>query len=428
MSGITAKEDISILREDVPESRQLAKTIKTLVFKHEATAGQTLIDLNNLTAPTSALANGFPQPTAGELSAANLMANKKNFRLKSSRGVELEQYEDFIITGNMRVQLIGNIADLGGALAGEIFTGYISPVVTNAYPTTDAQLKKKTYTLPAGQTVLNLGLTYKVGVGLTTGEQVGALDVILDGVEQFRNVGNAAASPSADGNYQEVDAGNGTGTTIQFNVAAAYDRTVIVKFGVVAAGDYSLISDMEAMMGSLMQVAQDAATEFDYPLSRYLTANPSAAERRAFGDAVLALLTRVTALESSPTPQLFAVSPTNPSSNLVAYGTVLKQTGITYDPLTGLVTVITPGIYTVSGGAHNVGNALGGQFGLSLEFAGTTRFQQYERYAADGGMCVVSGSWPLLAGETLRIRWINGGGGIDGGVNHSLSVVRTGNL
>lgn len=303
MSGVTGKEDISLVREDVAESRFLAKAVKTLIFKHEASIGDTEIDLTNLVAPSEALAGGFIQPTSTDLASANLLTNKRNFRLHSSRGVELQQWEDFIVTGNTKIRLIGNIVDLGGALEGEVFTGYIAAVPVNNFITTDTKFFTRTYDLSVGQTLLNLGVEYEVGKGLIYDSQVGSIQVFRAGQIQARNAANAPASVSADGNYHEIDSGSGVGTQIQFNIAPTLtSEQIIVVFGVSFAGDFSLVGDMEALNGAFIKLIEDAAPAFGWPESRYLNFNPSAVERRAFGDLVSDLLNRVEDLEGSSGP------------------------------------------------------------------------------------------------------------------------------
>jgi hypothetical protein len=204
--------------------------------------------------------------------------------------VELEQYSDYTISSSMTIQLIGNIADLGGALQDEVFTGEISNVPANSVFVADAEIKTRTYTLGVGQSVLNLGAEYKVGVNLLEGSQIGSIKIHRDGMLLMRNVGNVVAAPAADGNYHEVDAGGGFGSTIEVNNAPTVQAAeIIVEFGLVGPSDLSLIGDIEAIQGQQLAIAEDLAIATGNPLTNYLTANPSTVERRAFGDSVLKL-------------------------------------------------------------------------------------------------------------------------------------------
>jgi hypothetical protein len=288
--SITGQEDISYSKKELKESRAGSiNTTKTLIFKHQASEGDLVIDTTALVAPSDALANGFVQDNP---SAVNLLVNKKNLKIHSSRGIWLQLYEDFIVTGQNTIQLIGNIADLGGALENEVFTIYAVPVQSNATITTDHKKQYQEYILADGQTVLNLGREYEVGRNITS--QLGAIRVFRNGVgPQLRNVDNVAADPLADGNYQEIDAGNGLGTTIEFNVApSGQDDVIVVEFGLEYAGDFSLVGDIQALYGSVLKLAEDVKDLGPYDITRYLTANPSEVERRAFGDHVLDLLGR----------------------------------------------------------------------------------------------------------------------------------------
>lgn len=285
--AISGTEDISLVRKEVKESQAGSiQTTKTLIFKHEASAGDLVIDTTLLTPPAEALANGFIQDNP---SSVNLLVNKKNLKIHSSRGVWLQMHEDFKVTGANTIQLIGNIASLGGALEGEVFTIYAAPIQSNAVLTTDHKKQYQEYILLDGQTVLNLGREYEVNRNPLA--QIGSIRIFRNGVgPMLRNVGNAAASPLADGNYHEVDVGNGLGTTIEFNIPpSGQDDVIVVEFGLEYAGDFSLVGDMQSMWGSILKLAEDVKDLGPYDISRYLTANPSEIERRAFGDLMLAM-------------------------------------------------------------------------------------------------------------------------------------------
>lgn len=285
--AISGTEDISLVRKEVKESQAGSiQTTKTLIFKHEASAGDLVIDTTLLTPPAEALANGFIQDNP---SSVNLLVNKKNLKIHSSRGVWLQMHEDFKVTGANTIQLIGNIASLGGALEGEVFTIYAAPIQSNAVLTTDHKKQYQEYILLDGQTVLNLGREYEVNRNPLA--QIGSIRVFRNGVgPQLRNVGNAAASPLADGNYHEIDVGNGLGTTIEFNIPpSGQDDVIVVEFGLEYAGDFSLVGDMQSMWGSILKLAEDVKDLGPYDITRYINANPSEIERRGFGDMILAM-------------------------------------------------------------------------------------------------------------------------------------------
>ena len=290
MAGsIIAVEDISLAKEDILESKQFASTARKIVFAHKATGGESGINLLSLITPTELSANGFVQPSTAEIAASRAIFNKKNFRLISSINGELWMHDHYVITSEAFISFLNGIT----ALPGEIFRGEIIDVPQAAVITADARSVTRTYQLAVGQTLLNLGVLYKVGENLTANSQIGSIKVWRNGSLQMRNVGNAAASPTADGNYQEYDPANlGTSNQIQFNIAPiGQTDEVIVEFGLhVFSGDVEIYGAIEQLHGMLFKLAQDAAPAFGNPLSTYLSANPSQVDRRQFGNLVLGLL------------------------------------------------------------------------------------------------------------------------------------------
>ena len=302
MGSITGTEDISLTKEDVLESKQFASTARKLIFAHKATGGESGINLLSLVTPPELAANGFVQPATSEIASSRAIFNKKNFRLLSSINGELWMHDHYVITSEAFISFLNGIT----ALPGEIFRGEIIDVPQTAIVTADARSITRTYQLGIGQTLLNLGVLFKVGENLTANSQIGSIKVWRNGFLQMRNVGNALASPSADGNYQEYDPANlGTSNQIQFNIAPVGQADeIVVEFGLhVFSGDVEIYGAIEQLHGILFKLAQDAAPAFGNPLSNYLTANPSQVDRRQFGDLVLDLLGRIEDLESSsPTP------------------------------------------------------------------------------------------------------------------------------
>lgn len=86
--------------------------------------------------------------------------------------------------------------------------------ITNAYA---APQIVATGTLAAGQT--DIGLSVSFPVNQYPSAQIGSVLVYVNGQLLLRNTGNATASLTADGNYQEVDSGTGVSSLIRLNVA-----------------------------------------------------------------------------------------------------------------------------------------------------------------------------------------------------------------
>lgn len=342
--SLVAKENISIRRKDVKESKTGSLiTTKTLIFKHEASLGEMVIDTTALVTPAESLTQGFVQPSLAEVSAANLLANKHNLKIHSSRGVWLQIYDDFRVTGANKIMFVGNIELLGGALEGEVFTIYATPIQSTAVVTTDHKRMTEEYLLLEGETVLNLGREFEVNRNPL--KQVGAIRIWRNGIgPQLRNVNNAAAAPLADGNFHEVDAGNGIGIQVEFNIPpSGQDDVIIIDFGLEYAGDYSLVGDIDALYGSVLKLAEDVKDLGPYLISRYLNANPSQVERRTFGDTVLDILRRLIAPQ--PTAQFYL------SANFVSDTTIpINFDVVEFDFLNNVTTSPTAWKFTVGAG------------------------------------------------------------------------------
>ncbi len=301
--GITAREDIAVGLNEIQDSKDQVFGYKTIQFAHKFTGGETSLDLLNLTTPSELSSSGFVNASPTEIAAAHLSVFKKNLSVSLSRGpsgLELKPFAHYITSGN-QITFIGNLRDSGGAQAGEILFGEIVTVPTNSIVVGDVRWIRGTRIISVGQTLINIGYPYKIGENESEG-QVGVLKLKRNGVSIYRNIGNATASPSADGNFHEDDSGNGYGTTATLNVAPV-GQSDLIEFEVgiqISSGDMGLWSALEAMEGSIIKLSDDAAYNFygDTDLSRYIATSPSAIERRAFGDLLTSAIERIVTLET----------------------------------------------------------------------------------------------------------------------------------
>jgi hypothetical protein len=265
MSSI-AKANISLSKKDLTKSRILPVASRNSVFYHKASLGDQTIDLLALSMPSEI---NLSQITNEEISDARLYNNRKNLRLVSSSKGELIQGLDYLITSGYTINLIGP-GFVSGAEADEIFVGTINAAPVSDLTVASAKTVVKKYVLAIGETTLNLGREYKLS-------EDGVLKVFVNGV---------LAQKDAD--YEEVDAGNGYGSVIEFYVApATIPHQILVDFGVVAITDNNAIGDIESLSGSVKKIADDLALVAGTSAEDYLNANPSEVERRWFGDRVL---------------------------------------------------------------------------------------------------------------------------------------------
>jgi len=274
MSSI-AKTNISLSKKDLTKSRIPPVASRNVVFYHKATVGAVTINLLSLTMPSAEMPNAV-QATVAEISGAQLTINKKNLSLVSSAKGPLIQNLDYTVVDSTTIQLLSPLY-ASGAESNELFVGTINSAPISDLVVASAKSITKTYILSVGSTTLNLGQEYKVGEN--PNEDVGIIKVYVNGILAIRGT-----------DYNEVDSGNGYGTTIQFIVAPpTVDYQVVVDFGVMSITDNDAIGAIENLAGSIQKIATDLADIAGTTAADYYTASPSDTERRVFGDKVLSL-------------------------------------------------------------------------------------------------------------------------------------------
>lgn len=285
MSGIRGKGTVSVKKKKDALSRLASTGYKNLEFMHEANNGDTLISLQSLNTPASAVANGFAQPNAPDLAKVDLRYYKSNLILRSTSGM-LTPFVDYKIAGAQTIEL------LRPALANEIFIGTLQSVARSGHTIVDAAPLVVTGTLLANETDFSVG-PYEVGKYIT--QDHGSVLVIVDGVIVYRNNGNQDALSATTGDYQEVP------NIIRFNVDVPTDRQVsVVSIGALVnrpqesfdALAETLQGQIDSMVPTLAALAGVAETEFQ--------AAPNNTDLKAFGDKVLNHESRITALEADP--------------------------------------------------------------------------------------------------------------------------------
>ena len=126
--------------------------------------------------------------------------------------------------------------------------------------------------------------------------QVGAIKVYSDGVLLLRNVNNATADDFADGNYEELDSGNGYGTQIKLNQPLSEDTAFVIEGGkMLGSADVQVWGGIEKLTGAIIKLAQEQAYNFygSDDISNILDASPQEIERRGFGDLLKSIETKL---------------------------------------------------------------------------------------------------------------------------------------
>jgi hypothetical protein len=273
------KNSTSLRKKDLVTQKGPTVAYNPLLFQHRAAAGETGLNLAQLFTPAEAAQNGFVQPSATRLAAAELKRNSHSLKLVSSVAGVLQPYVSYVVSGNLQIRFIGFTA-----LEGEIFTGYIDPTPVTGASIVDISAVPKTGVLAAGQTDINVGEAFKVN--LHPSQQVGQYQLEIDGIGQFRNTGNS--SVVLDGNYYEVDTGDGTGTLLRLNSAPVIPVSYkVIPIGSVlerpAGSALTVIEQQQGVINKLIEVVSDLS---GLPEDQ-LTAAPTYPDLKAFGDRVL---------------------------------------------------------------------------------------------------------------------------------------------
>lgn len=281
----------SIRKKDLQTQKSMGTGVKKLVFYHKASSGDTTINLLTLSMPTELSTLGKTNPSAAAIGAAKLFFYQDNFTLVSSlHGILMPG--SFVITSSTQIQLQYSAA------ANEIFIGYLDNIIQPSLRAVDARTLNATGTLSVGSTDFAVGDVFVTNQYSNT--QIGAVLVFRNGKIQFRNTANAVASPSADGNYQEVPTSGPTGNLIRFNIATpgpADDVILVVSNGALVErpndSQMALIENLSGQINSMIPVLADAA---GVPTSTF-GSNPSPVDLRTFGDTAIANGNRITTLE-----------------------------------------------------------------------------------------------------------------------------------
>jgi len=269
-----SKSAISIRKSDVKTQKSLGNVPQKLVFAQQCTLGDSGFNLASLTTPTAAMPS-FTNPSAYELASAKVYVNQKSLLLISSVRGPLIYKAQYTVDTNTQITFLDWTAE-----DTEFIIGMLDTQKEGKY-FIDATQFVYTATLTAGLAEVFCG-AYPLNMFPT--EQVGAVMVFVDGVQQFRNSGNAPASPTADGNYQE------TGASIKFNTTYANDAAVlIVSTGLlVNTPSDSRDAALDLLSGQMDIVIADLALATGNPVSRYQV-NPNKPDLTAFGDRLRAL-------------------------------------------------------------------------------------------------------------------------------------------
>lgn len=280
---ITGNGTLSLRKKDLENQKVPALSFRKTTFAHKAVAGETGFNLASLTTPSELTSNGFSQPSVGELQNAQLLFYRNNLKLVSSARGVLMDFVSYNIVSSTQINWVGFTAE-----ADEIFVVEIDHNARTGMRVVDAAPLVATGTMAAGVQDFSVGMPFQINKYQNM--QVGAVTVSVDGVQQYRNSGNATASPGADGNYQEVDAGNGYGTIIRFNTTEVYSRNIaVVSTGLlVEKPNEAQLAELERVQGQIDKIIPTVAELAGVPETDFQAA-PNQIQLKQFGDRVLDL-------------------------------------------------------------------------------------------------------------------------------------------
>lgn len=304
--SIAGKNSINFVKKDLSSQKNGAIAFKTLMFAHKASGGESSFSLSSLSTPSEMA--GFVNPSPTELASAHLQLIRKNLKIISSVRGELIDYLSYTVNSDTTIAFTDSF---GTALADEIFVGKITPVTETGNLVADVEFILETGSLAAAATDIVVGKSFKTN--LNSAKQLGAVMVILDGQTLLRNTGNATASVSADGDYQEVDNGFGSSTLIRLNAASPSARTYIVvsTATTVIAPDGSLRDEVQMVQGQLNTVIATVADLAGVPTTNF-QATPSQPALAQFGNRLITAESKLTG----------GTVPATPSASTIASGKV----------------------------------------------------------------------------------------------------------
>lgn len=281
---ITTKLEKSYKKITTPDNKLGTVGHQSIEFYHQANAGDTTINLTAMTLPASVAAKGFVNPSIATIAAAKLLANRANLSLHTYKGRWFDRI-DYDMPTSVTIKLNQP------AEQDEIFYGVIQNIVKNQTVNLDLQQIVAVGTLAQGATDFVVGKQFRVNQNPMY--QMGELQVFRGNhlSLMLRNVDNAPASPSADGNYQEVDSGGGWGNKIKFNDVGLLGGELVVVMStgrLLERPTDSLLQEIEALAGQLDAIIPYVEELMDMPAGS-LKSSPTNVDLKSFGDKVLML-------------------------------------------------------------------------------------------------------------------------------------------
>ena len=426
MSGIVGKKNSTLKKESVKENKLLTVGVKAIKFWHEASAGETSIPFGTLNMPADVAVNGFSNPTSTEILAANLALFHTNIEVHSSLNQKLIEGLSYVVN-NSQVKFINNYV----STEGEIFVVVYKNDTITGTNVVDARPLTATGTLAAGSTDFNVGEAFKTNA--YPNDQLGEVLVFIDGEVQYRNVANATASPSADGNYEEVQSAGGFGTIIRVNESFLVDKAIIVisRNLIAERPDISMMQLIENLGGQLDSLISTTAALAGVPETDFQS-NPNQIDLKSFGNQVTENGNDITELQKILETEVSVNTPIQTS-----YHTSSINGGSTKNAWTdtNCSLLLTPGIYSINANCIiHIDSASSGGYMMGMLALTDTANNVIEAVGANGAGTAIDGngdgtigtaalSYELTVTETTTYKTRFGAFELSGGLNIMTTVL-----
>jgi hypothetical protein len=207
-------------------------------------------------------------------------------------------YLSYDVASNSQINFTGFTAE-----EGEIFIGYLDYKPVSSQLIVDGKAISVTGELAVGVTDFSVGTPFEVAKYPSA--QVGAVMVFRNGVLQARNSDNS--STTLDGNYYEIDSGDGLGSVIRFNTAPAIqaDGIVVVSNGLlIERPTGSIMAEVESLAGQIDAMIPALAAATGLAESAFQAA-PNNVDLRTFGNQVIDHEERIDDLEDANSVKLY---------------------------------------------------------------------------------------------------------------------------
>jgi hypothetical protein len=290
----TSKSNNFGTKKEIAGHKPLARSMKVIKFAHEATGGQLVINLNDLTLPASMV--GFQQSSPSLFVQLGLSQSefRHQFKLVSRiRGGQLYDYYDYEWIDNSQIRL-----KIEPAQEGEIFLGYVDFAPRTHTLAVDAEPMSIAGTLLEDETDFVLPRDFTINA--YPSKQIGEYFIMRGEAGNMQPMFRCSSNDfNNDGDFIEVGTSGGRSNLIRFRNAGGAGGENIAGHFIGAfihrpSNSHQLL--MDKLAGDIDLMKQDLATEFGYDVSRWN--GVTNLDLALFGQRVLVNENKISNLES----------------------------------------------------------------------------------------------------------------------------------